>query len=236
MNTIVPYSIETVKSDIPEHDWQKYYKLRKNDIFLEIGAFWGRYAVLADKARCSKIILIEPSPVNVETIKNFVNVERLRNVIIIDKAISNKIGKIKFDISGNSAGHSMTEGNLFVDTAKKEILARNKDKIEIIEIYVDTLDNILSELCINKIDLLASDCEGEEAHVLEGASKYLGEKRIKHVAIGAYHHSAVQEEVIKILNNHGYYGIRYEDGIVYASANDDMLSKEEISNNELMFD
>lgn len=235
MNRIVPYSVETVKSDVPEHDWQKYYKLRRRDIFVEIGAFWGRYAVLADKVRCSKIILVEASPINVETIKNFVNSEKIRNVIVVDKAVSNKKGKIKFDVSGNSAGHSIDSGNPWVEIGKKEVLTRNKDKIETIEVEVDTLDNILTGLGVDIVDLLASDCEGEEAHILEGAFRYLSEKRIKHVAIGAYHHDIIKDEVIKILNKHGYLDIKYEDGVVYGHI-DVGVTREELLNKELKFD
>ena len=233
---IQPYPVSVVKSDVPEHDWEKYYKLKPGDVFVEVGAFWGRYAILADKARCSKIILIEPSPINIATIKNFVQNEELRNVVVIEKAIGNKRGTIEFDISGNSAGHCVIEGNPFVDTVRKGVLIRNNDEFKTIDIQVDTLDNVLKELKIDKVDLLACDCEGEEVHLLEGLSKYLNERRIKHLALGAYHTLDIHKDVMKILTEYRYYGIRYEEGVVYASSDNVMLSKEEILNKELKFD
>lgn len=195
-------SIETVKSAGPEHEWERYYQLKPGDVFVEAGAFWGRYGIIASRKGCSKIILIEPSPANVATIENIVAVEGLKNVILVRKAVISEKKKIGFVTYGNPAGHRLSHG--IGDFPK-----------DTVEVEGDTLDNILGGLGIDHVDLLASDCEGEEVNLVKGAAKYLKENRIRHVAIGTYHAPGNHEAVASILGQYGFKGLKCEYGVTY---------------------
>lgn len=202
MNMPHIYPIDVVKSAGPEHDWERRYRLKPGDVFVEAGAFWGRYGLIASHKGCSKIILIEASPDNVATIENLAAVERLQNIILVKKAIAPERKKLKFVTYGNPAGNrlSLGAGDYPSDT---------------VEVDGDTLDNILTDLGVDHVDLLASDCEGAEIDLIKGAAKYLNERKIKHVAIGTYHAQGNHDAVAAILKEKGFLGLTYEDGVTY---------------------
>ena len=199
---VQPVSIETVRSAGPEHEWERYYKLKPGDVFVEAGAFWGRYGIIASLKGCSKIILIEASPANIATIENVVAVDGLKNVILVKKAITSEKKKVGFVTWGNPAGNRLSHGpdDFPGDT---------------VEVEGDTLDNILTDLGVDCVDLLASDCEGAEIDLVKGAEKYLKEARIRHVAIGTYHAQGNHEAVASMLGERGFKGLKYEDGVTY---------------------
>lgn len=199
---VQPVSIETVRSAGPEHEWERYYKLKPGDVFVEAGAFWGRYGIIASRKGCSKVILIEASPPNIATIENVVGVEDLKNVILVKKAITSEKKRVKFVTWGNPAGNRLSHGH-------------DDFPGDTVEVEGDTLDNILTDLGIDHVDLLASDCEGSEIDLVKGATKYLNEKKILHVAIGTYHAPGNHDAVTSMLEEKGFKGLKCEDGVTY---------------------
>jgi FkbM family methyltransferase len=192
--------LQKVLSGEPEHQWERYYQLKPGDIYVEVGANWGRYGMIASGKGCSKIVLIEPSLVNIATIEEVLNTGRIKNAILIKKAISNSKSKSKFCASGNPSAHR---------------LSNNPNDPDLIDVEVDTIDSLLSELKIGHVDLLASDCEGAEIDMVKGANKYFEERRIKNIAIAAYHNPENHKIIIPILKNHGFKALKYEDGVIY---------------------
>jgi len=191
-----------------EHDWEFRYKLKPGDIFVEGGSFIGRYGKRASRivGPSGKVILIEPSPRNLRTLCKDKKIGKLgQNVTIIDKAIGDHKGYGEFLLDGNSAGDRFPY--LIGD---KEYPTKGMIKI-------DTLDNILTELGIESVDLLGADIENSEVPLIRGASKYLREYRIKNVAIAAYHHRANPEFIMILLKYWGYKNVEYVDGVVYAN-------------------
>ncbi len=195
---VTPYSIEDVRKAQNEHNWERYYSLKPYDVYVEAGAFWGKYGMIASLKGC-KVILIEPEPSNILTLKQVVNVENLRNITIVEKAVGNKKGKTKFHINSLEASH-------IVD----DIIGDN-----IAEVDIDTIDNILNTLDIEYVDLLCCDVEGSEIDLIKGADKYFTERRIKNVAIACYHNSEYNKIAVEILQSYGFKNLVYEEGIVY---------------------
>lgn len=198
---------EMVLADKIEHDWEKYYKLKPGNVFVEIGAFWGRYGLVAQKlvGKNGKVILIEASPVNVTTLKDLVNNRLLdkENVIIVPRAIGDKKELVKFYNRGNPASHGLMP-------SEKRGLDIGGDLIEI-----DTLDNVLDSLGIEDVDLLGCDCEDCEIKMLLGAGKRLSSGRMKNVAIATYHSEGNHEKASEILKRHGFKDIILDDTITY---------------------
>lgn len=196
-----PIDILIVKSDKPDHYFEKYYKLKKGDVYLEAGAFYGRQGMIASQKECSKIILIEPSPINIITIQNLINLHEIKNAILINKAVSNEKKIVKFNISGPSCGHSLH-------------CYSNQNSIDV---EMDTIDNILTELGIDYIDLFACDVEGAEVDMVIGTNKYFTEKRIKNIALGAYHHPSLHPKILEILKEKDYKDLIYDEsqGVIY---------------------
>ena len=91
-------------------------------------------------------------------LKKNAKLNNLKNTTLINKALSDKKGKLKLYLAkGNLGHHSLVE--------------KVGEKYE--EVEVDTLDNILKELKISKVDLIKIDVEGAENLVLKGALKTL---------------------------------------------------------------
>jgi len=197
----------------PEHNWEKYYILKPGDIFVEVGGFIGRYAKIAASRGCSSIILVEPSPLNILALEDFLKRNDIFSdnkiqITIVKKAVGKEKGKSKFVTFGEFTSHKLK----IYDEAypyKAE---------DITDVEVDIAENIFSELRIDKIDLLAADCEGCENDLVRGLGHYLDNKVIKHLAIAIYHARDNHRIVSDVLLSKGYKDIKHEDGIIYASA------------------
>ncbi len=185
-----------------EHPFEKYYCLKPGDVFVEVGAFWARYGILAQKRQCSKIVLIEAHPENAATIQNVINQMPLVNAILVNRAIGLERKIAKFVNWSNSAS--------------SRLAIHEKDYPEWwTDVEVDTLDNILTDLEIDHVDLLSSDCEGCEMNLVESAKKYLSEGRIKNIGVACYHGPENPKIVSSILERYNFKDIRYEEGVVY---------------------
>jgi len=199
-------------SDPPEHQWEGKYRLKEGDVFVEAGAFWGRYGLIASKrvGPTGKVILIEPYPENVQMIKNVIKWYNLTNVIIVEAAVWNEDKILDFYILGNPAGGNVTKYR--IDKPKG-----------IIKVQVYKLDTILTNLKIEYVDLLAADVENAEIQLVQGAEKYFTEHRIKNVAIAAYHVKGNSEFIINFLKSKGYKNLEYYHslphygGVVYGN-------------------
>lgn len=167
----------------PEHQWEGKYRLQQGDVYVEAGAFWGRYGLVASNrvGPDGKVLLIEADPSNCEMIERITAHYRLDNVTLVKGAVFSTDRIIKFYRYGNPAGSRV---------------ACNEDEDypdRLIEVPGYTLDTLLNQKGIETVDLLASDIEGAELAMLKGAEKSLDHKRIKNLAIGAYHKHTITE-------------------------------------------
>ncbi len=207
--------VEWIGVSTSEHDWEKYYKLKPGDVFVEAGAFRGSYAELASKkvGPTGRVILIEPSPSNFPALQGLVQSRGLTNVTLINKAVANKKGKRKLYVYYGSARHGIVMEGL-----PKTVWEEAEEVFVMVE--ADTLDNMMDELGITHIDLLGADVEAAEAELIEGANRLLSEKRIHNVAIAAYHTGQMGGSITVTgpLREKGYKDVRYEKGVAYARA------------------
>lgn len=201
-----------------EHNWELHYDLKEGDIYVEAGAFWGRYGrkALPKIGKSGHLILIEPSPENFRALELWVERDGLKNVILVNKAVSSQKGSLPFVVFGNPAGHRFAFPSDMVHPEYGEC---------IVEVEVDTLDNILKTLGIDYVDLLACDVENAEVDLVKGCKEYLSQQRIRNVALGAYHTDCLEDStlrnpniIIPILEAWGYNDLVYEEGIVFGHA------------------
>lgn len=143
-----------------------------DSIIVDVGACYGEYTlVCANKAKNGLVIAIEPNPYNFKLLKKGVEANNFKNVILINKALSDKEGKMEFYM-----GNKHMEGStLFKSKLTQEL--GNDALYEKCEVDVTTLDKILSELNITNIDVLKMDAEGAEVKILKGGMRTLIESR-----------------------------------------------------------
>ncbi|MBA7617624.1 hypothetical protein ES703_24940 [subsurface metagenome] len=189
----------------PEHQWERHYSLRPGDTYVEAGAFWCRYGRIASTkvGSLGKVILIEPSPINISVIKKIIEAERLNNVTLVEKAVWSDRGRMKFCCMGNPAGH--------------RLWGSPSDK-DFVEVNANSIDNILDDLKLDHVDLFVADVENAEVPMIRGMERWLEEKRIKNIAIAAYHKhpDGNYAEISAILKRKRYEGIEVWGGVVYA--------------------
>jgi FkbM family methyltransferase len=152
--------------------YQRYYKIKRGDVVVDLGAHIGTFAVRAAKAvgNEGKVIAVEPGIDNLSFLERNVAANELANVIIVPKAVWSKQGRLK----------------LFIDPTHQSRHSLLWEKNTFSEVEVDTLDNILSELGIKEVDFIKMDIEGAEIEALKGMTEAFKNDNIK-LAIAAYH-------------------------------------------------
>jgi len=187
----------------PEHDYERHYQLKPGDTYVEAGAFMGAYGLIASGkvGPEGKVILIEAAPANVKEIENL----RLPNAVVVPKCVWSHRGRTLFSVGGHPlTWHKIEPGDPTLHPS------------DVIEVEMDTLDNILVSLGIKKVDLLACDVEGAEVHLILGAERYLDEKRILNLCLMAYHNPEYPRIIKGLLERQGYSWVLAKEGAVYA--------------------
>ncbi len=135
--------------------------LRQYDVFVDVGANVGSYTILASSEIGAKTISIEPVPSTFKFLKDNIALNNIGDLVEIHNiGLAGSNGLIKFTGTHDTVNH----------------VATNNDKKDLIEVKVDTLDNIIKARnpCLIKIDV-----EGYESEVLKGGSKILENPSLK---------------------------------------------------------
>jgi len=139
--------------------------LRRDDLFVDVGANIGSYTILAAGHVGASVISVEPVPKTFEYLKNNIAINQVANkVIMYNLALGNEKGQISFTTTLDTMNHVATAS-----------------ETNTIEVPVDTLDAIVEN---NKEPLLLKiDVEGFETNVLKGADQTLRKKNLKAIII-----------------------------------------------------
>ena len=141
-----------------EEKIREFFKKFESGIFVDVGANIGKYTILVgNHLKNGKIIAIEPDPDNFVSLKRNVKLNKLRNIVCINKAVYSENRTLKLYKAEGSVGHSVIV----------------KPSNNYIEIQGETLDNILKNIGVQSIDLLKIDVEGAESEVLKGSIETL---------------------------------------------------------------
>jgi FkbM family methyltransferase len=133
--------------------------VKAGDIVLDGGAHVGSYVRTALDAGAAKVIAIEPSPEAVECLRrNFVREVASGRVIIYPKGIWDEEKRLVFYSNGNGAA-----GDSFVE--------HGRDFKIIGDIPVTTIDKIVAELALPRVDLIKADIKGAGTRMITGATK-----------------------------------------------------------------
>lgn len=142
-------------------------RIKPGNIVLDIGGHIGYYSVAASKSvgDKGKVYVFEPDKKNYSLLEKNIKINGCKNVVLINKAVSNFAKKTKFYLSSsNQAHHSLVENGgdkkVIVDTVKLD-------------------DFLIKEL--GRIEVVKMDIEGGEFEAVEGMSKLI--KRSKRFSL-----------------------------------------------------
>lgn len=81
-------------------------EIKKGDVVLDIGANIGYYTLIFAKlvGEDGKVFVFEPAPTNFSFLKKNVEINSYKNVVLVQKAVSNKTGKLKLYLSEDNIG------------------------------------------------------------------------------------------------------------------------------------
>ena len=107
--------------------------IQSGDVVIDVGANIGYYTLIFAKlvGKNGKVYAFEPDPMNFNILKKNVEINGYNNVILTDKAVSNKLETTKLYLSKNLGGHrlySSAEGNKFVEVQTTKLDDFFKDK------------------------------------------------------------------------------------------------------------
>jgi FkbM family methyltransferase len=129
--------------------------LEPEDQVVEIGANIGEFTIGAAE-KSAMVYAFEPDPAAFACLSR--NVQQLNNVKALEFAVSNQCGSLTFFKATATADSSFVRPS--VDAQKITVSSK-------------TLDTLIIELEIEKIDFLKLEAEGWEPEVLEGATQSL---------------------------------------------------------------
>ena len=132
-------------------------KINPGDFVLDVGANIGFYTVLFSEwvGKEGKVFAFEPDPDNFKLLKKNISANGCKNVIAVQKAVSDRPGHIKLFLSDENKGDHRIWGL--------------EDKRKQIEVEATTLDEHLLSYP-NKVDFIKIDVQGAENKVFEGGT------------------------------------------------------------------
>jgi len=169
-------STEAVLYDLAEQDRDIYRTtsgIRPGDIVLDCGANIGVFAKKALAAGASRVIAIEPAPENIRVLrKNLAAEIAAGKVTIYEKGVWDKDDILKMNIDpANSAADSFV---------------RRRPGAQVIELPLTTVDKLVAELGLQRVDFIKMDIEGAERQAIAGAAETIKRFRPR-MALCLYH-------------------------------------------------
>lgn len=198
-------------------------QIKEGDIVIDVGANIGYYTLIFAQlvGKSGKVFAFEPEPKNFEILKKNIEINNYDNVIVEQKIVSEKCGKMKLYVSNSDiVGHRIQQmGNLE----------------NFVEVESVTLDDYMKKLNLDeKVNFIKIDVEGAEPNVLEGSKEIL--EKNNHLKIFTEFNRAVvknygtdPKKMIDLLYEKGFeiYLPNYKDNKINLTNADELLTSKE---------
>jgi FkbM family methyltransferase len=159
--------------------------IRPGDVVIDAGAHLGESTRNALRLGASQVIAIEPAPANVRAFRrNLATQIAGGRIVIVEKGVYDREGVLSFE------NHQSWSGE-FVEQHEA-----HGGAIE--QLPVTTIDALVAQLKLTRLDFIKMDIEGSEPYALKGATNTL--RRFKpRLAIGTYHRPGDLESIHEIV-------------------------------------
>jgi FkbM family methyltransferase len=142
------------------------------DTVIDCGAHIGGFTRMALRAGARLVVAIEPEKANIVAFRrNFSEEIKNGRVILIEKGVWDKTGSLSLHLSNTGDSHSVA-------------INQNAGKDQAIE--VTTIDSLIENLKLSKVDFIKMDIEGAELNALRGSREVL-KRWHPRLAISSYH-------------------------------------------------
>jgi len=167
---------------------------KPGDTVVDAGAHIGLYTIIAAKrvGPTGRVIAIEPDPENFKILKKNILLNQLSNVEPLECAAYSAKKNLKLFLP------ELERGRTIFNTIMQD---RVRSCNNFLEVEANTLDNILNENKVQRVNYVKIDVEGAELEVLKGALNVLeANKRI--TLIIEIHGGEIYPQVMEFLKTH----------------------------------
>jgi FkbM family methyltransferase len=171
---------------LAEQDQEIYGQVQPGETVLDCGAHVGTFARKALESGAEKVIAIEPSPDHLECLRrNFEDAISAGKLILYPKGVWHERDVLPLVVPEVNTG-----------AASVKDLRLGGRIVEDIELT--TIDEMVRELHLPRVDFIKMDIEGSEVNAVLGAKTTLARFRPR-MAIAAYHHRSDPEVIPRIV-------------------------------------
>lgn len=179
--------------------------LHQGETVVDVGSHIGYYLgpICRGVGPSGKAFFVEPLPEHYTLLQKNISANQFTWATSINLAISDQIGETIFYPAKDSGRNSLVQNSI--------------TNHEPITIMATTLDQLSSEKGVETIDLLQIDVEGAEVRVIQGASEFLKEHRIKMI-LCEWHPRQLKDEFqtdpiafLAQINRYGYDAFRLDE-------------------------
>lgn len=149
--------------------------VQSGDVVLDVGAHIGLFSVVALKRGALLVVAIEPAPSTIECLRRNLAAEIAQGrVIVVPKGVMERAGTMDMHVF-----HDWNSGmNSFSIEWEKGL--------PVMHLPVTTIDAVVDDLKLTKVDFIKMDIEGAERHALSGAQLTIAKFRPR-MNIASYH-------------------------------------------------
>ena len=161
-------------------------RIRPGDVVLDAGANVGVFTRKALWAGAFKVIAIEPGPENLECLRqNFAAEIAQGRVILYPKGIWDKDEVLRLRVDPTNSA--------------RDSFVRPIENAQIIEVPLTTIDKMVNELRLPRVDFIKMDIEGAEQKAIVGAKDTIAKFRPR-MALCIYHVQGDEKMVPQLVN------------------------------------
>jgi len=188
------------------HFWEKHYQVRKGDTVVHAGAYHGKFGwrISERVGEAGHVILIEPHKQAIEVMQTMIEELDLKNVTLVKCAVHSKKGRMGMVIPPDCVNPYLSSASEEYCRARGHGFAR---------VQLNTVDNILDDLDIDRVSLFVADVENSEIEMVKGMDRHLSDKTIFNLAIAAYHRHPMGNyaDIDDTMSQHGYILLPHTD-------------------------
>jgi FkbM family methyltransferase len=135
--------------------------LSPGNVFVDAGANFGIYTLVASKlvGKTGRVVAFEPTAQSFAILRQNIALNGLTNIVTFSMALSEKAGKAWLYHGPDPVRNSLGKAPSWAEEAE--------------EVAVESLDNVLGQASIERVDVIKIDVEGAEELVLRGANNTL---------------------------------------------------------------
>jgi FkbM family methyltransferase len=168
---ILPFNLAEMETAI--YGTGAHY-IQPGDTVLDCGANVGTFARFALRAGAGKVVAIEPSPENIECLRrNFPDEIASGAIVLVEKGVWHEPGALELIVDPDNR-------------AADSFVMERDSAARAIRVPLITIDALVEELALNRLDFIKMDIEGAETNALRGAASAIRKFRPR-MSISAYH-------------------------------------------------